>query len=319
MAVLYNVILLFTTILPTRIPLAISQKNNGPALTIERPKEENCLELPLESLQPVLLIRKPVASQKKEWVASAGTIFGHNPYFCNTFAFTQLSYIPVLPMQCDLFCPLISFRYLLADKKEYGFSIGGGGRYYSVPLCAIVGFNLFYDFRSIPCNHYYEIGLGWEYLHFLSSISLLEVRTNVYFPLNRHFIVKAKYCYYPEKYIAIGTNKFCSPGGLEVELGKRFFYKNLFDLYFSIAPYYLFNQEYGVQYNGIFRWKSIAYVGIQFYQSISCSIVDIAGIIGISIPLGSNNICEKNMPLRIPIFRWETIKLRSCTTWKTNY
>lgn len=280
--------------------------------------EDSSLKLPLQCTQPTL-IEEPLSIRKKGLLATAGTIFGANPYFCNSFAIVQLDYLPSLPLECDLFSPILAFRYLITDKKDQAFSIGSSTRYYSLPLQSILGFNLFYDFKSTPCNRFYQIGLGFEYLRFLNCISLLEVRANLYLPLNKRFIVRAKYHYSPDEFIVIGTNTIYNPGGWEIELGKRFFYKNVFDLYFSIAPYCLFGQEYGIEYNGLFRWKSIAYAGIQIYQNISCRLTDITGIIGINIPLDSDTICEKNMTMRIPISRWETIKHRSCICWKTNY
>lgn len=298
--------------------MTASIKDNKSKLLLGLIKEDCCLESPLKSIEPVLVKKQPILNRKKGLIANIGSISGGNPYFCNSVIFTQLDYLPSLPMQCDSFSSMLSFRYLLADKKTQGFSIGGGTRYYSIPFYGVLGFNLFYDFKSIPCIHFYQIGIGFEYLRFLNRTSLLELRFNFYLPLNKRFVVQAKY-YYPEEFIAIGKNKFYNPGGLEVEIGKRFFYKKFFDLYFSIAPYHLFGQEYGIEYNGLFRWKSIAYAGIQLYQNISCSITDITGIIGINIPLDSETICEKYMSMRIPLSRWKTIKVRSSACWKTNY
>ncbi|MGL4348960.1 MAG: hypothetical protein ACRCSV_05890 [Chlamydiales bacterium] len=305
MADLFNLILLF-------IPIFL-------IITLSASIENNESKLLLQSTQPVVLIKKFFPARKKGLTGSFGTIFGNNPYFCNSFAFAQLDYLPPLPMQCDLFSPILSFRYLISDKKDQGFSIGGGTRYYSAPLCSVLGFNVFYDFKSMPCNHFYQIGFGFECLRFLNCISLLELRANVYLPLNKRYLVQGKYRYYPEEFIAIGTNTFYNSGGWEIELGKRIFYKKFFDLYFSISPYCLFSQEYGIEYNGLFRWKSSAYAGIQLYQNFSCRITEIAGIIGINIPLDRETACEKNIPLRIPISRWETIKCRSSIHWQTNY
>lgn len=326
MTILFNSILLYITIFFFS-PLIASVEDNilesveDKAFdSVSEPvKEDSYLEHSLQSTEPDLIIRQSIHLRKKGWVASLGTILGDNPYFCNSFLFTQLEYLPSLPMQYDSFSPMLSFRYLIADKKSQGFSIGGGTRFYVVPLYSVLGFNLFYDFKSITCTHFYQIGLGFEYLRFVNCVPLLELRTNFYLPLNKRFIVQATYCYYPEEFIATGKNTFYNPGGFEIEIGKRFFYKNFFDLYFSIAPYYLFGREYGIEYNGLFRWKSIAYAGIQWFQNITCSITDIVGIIGVNIPLDSETICEKYMPMRIPLSRWETIKLRSSVHWRTSY
>lgn len=318
MAVFLNFILLCTTIfLPSHFTAC--QENKELILPLDPLNEGNYLENLLQTNPPRLAIERSSFSYKRGLIGNFGVIIGNNPYFCNSFAFAEIDYLPPLPISCDSFSSLFSFRYLFADKKAQGFSIGGSTRFYNEPLCSVLGLNLFYDFKSIPCNHFYQMGVGFEYLRFLNCISLLEMRANIYFPLNKRFKVRAEYRYYPEEFIAIGTNTFYNSGGWEVELGKRFFYKSIFDLYFSLAPYHLYGQEYGMEYTGLFRWKSTFYTGIRLYQNITCSISDIIGFIGINIPLDREYIYDKNMPLRIPISRWYTIKLQSCINWKTNY
>lgn len=124
---------------------------------------------------------------------------------------------------------------------------------------------------------------------------------------------------YPEGYQVRGTLILSSVGGWNVELGKRFVYKTLCDLYLSIAPYFLFGEGQGIEYSGLFRWRSILLAGVQVYQKISCNTTEVAGIVGINIPLDSIGVSQKSSLKRIPINRWQTMRTSSRLKYKTNY
>ena len=172
--------------------------------------EDNVLKLSSESTQSVLMEEHSLL-RKKGLIAIARTTFGDNPYFWNSFAVIGLDYLPPLPLEYKLFTPILSFHYLIADKELQAFSTGGGIRHYCLPLQSVLGYNIFYDFKSIPFDNFYQIGLGLEFLRVLNCISLLEVRANLYLPLNKRFKRKTKYHYPPDAFIAIGTNVIYNP------------------------------------------------------------------------------------------------------------
>lgn len=165
-------------------------------------------------------IKKICIIPRREWLATARTILGHNPYFCNSFAILGIDYLQ--PLSTDLISSVLSFQYLISDTKNQAFSIGGGARY-SSSLCSTLGFNLFYDWKYTPLHRFYQIGLGVEYLRFINCTSLLELRANLYLPVNKHFLAQKKYIYYPEEFLAVGTNNINNPGGWQITLGRRFF------------------------------------------------------------------------------------------------
>lgn len=250
--------------------------------------------------------------QEKSLIATAGGIFGYNPYFCDSFAIAQLDYLPTLPIHPHPFIPLAELRYLISNTDAYAISLGVGFRNYFSPIRSTLGGNVFYDIKHTDCATFYQMGLGLE------CLSFLEIRANVYLPITKHVVIRAAYNY-PGGYQVIGKNMISNFGGWEVELGKRFVYEELCDLYLSIAPYFLFGKEQGIEYNGLVRWKSILFVGVQVYQNISCGTSEIAGTIGINIPLDNINIFPKNSLNEIPISRWETIRTNTHPHYKKNY
>lgn len=251
-------------------------------------------------------------TREKSLIATAGGIFGDNPYFCDSFAIARLDYLPSLPIAPHSATPLVELKYLIANADEYAISFGSGFRNYFFPIRSVIGSSIFCDIKHVNCETFYQIAAGLE------CLSFLELRANVYVPLTKRFVIKATYDY-PGGYQVKGKNIISGFGGWNVEVGKRFAYKTLCDLYFSIAPYFLFGKGYGIEYDGLFRWKSILFAGVQIYQKISCDTTEIAGIIGINIPLDSIGADQKGSLKRIPISRWETIRTNSRLKYKTNY
>lgn len=271
--------------------------------------------LPFAITQPTLQTETniyPIRFREKSLIATAGGIFGNNPYFSDSFALAKLDYLPNLPLYLQSATPIAELKYLIANGDEYAVSFGGGFRYYLPLIRSVTGSNIFCDVKHINCKTFYQIAAGIE------CLSFLELRANIYIPINKHFITKNTYDY-PGGYQVKVRNIVSTFDGWNIEVGKRFAYRTLYDLYFSIAPYFLFGKGYGIEYFGLFRWRSILFAGIQVYQKIYCDTTDIAGTIGINIPLDSMGADEKSSLNRIPISRWETIRTNSRLKYKKNY
>lgn len=251
-------------------------------------------------------------TREKSLIATAGGVFGYNPYFCDSFALASLNYLPSLPTAPHSATPLVELKYLIANADEYAISFGGGVRNYFSLLRSVIGSNIFCDIKHVSYETFYQLAAGLE------CLSFLELRANVYIPITKRFVIKATYDY-PGGYQVKGKNIISGFSGWNIEVGKRFAYKTLCDLYFSIAPYFLFGKGYGIEYDGLFRWRSILFAGVQIYQKIYCDTTEIAGTIGINIPLDSIGADEKGSLKRIPISRWETIRTNSRLKYKTNY
>lgn len=258
------------------------------------------------NIYPINIVRE------KSLIATAEGIFGDNPYFCDSFAIAKLAYLPTLSVYPQSVAPIAELKYLIANGDEYAVSFGGGFRYYLPLIRSVTGSNIFCDMKHSNCETFYQIAAGIE------CLSFLELRANVYIPITKHFITKNTFDY-PGGYQVKVRNTVFAFDGWNIELGKRFSYNTLCDLYFSIAPYLLFGKGYGIEYFGLFRWRSILFTGIQVYQKIYCDTIDIAGTIGINIPLDSIGADKKSSLNRIPISRWETIRTNSRLKYKTNY
>lgn len=264
----------------------------------------------LETETPIYPIHNIV--REKSLIATAGGIFGNNPYFCDSFAIAKLAYLPTLPIYSQSPTPISELKYLIANGDEYAISFGGGYRYYLPLIKSVTGSNIFCDVKHIHCKTFYQIAAGIE------CLSFLELRANIYIPITKRFILKKRYDY-PGDYQVKIRNIVSAFDGWNVEVGKRFSYRSLCDLYFSIAPYFLFGKGYGIEYFGLFRWRAILFAGIQIYQKIFCDKTDVAGTIGINIPLDSISADDKISLNRIPISRWETIRTNSRLKYKKNY
>ena len=166
--------------------------------------------------------------------------------------------------------------------------------------------------KHVNRETFYQIAAGIE------CLSFLELRANVYVPITKRFFIRATYDY-PGGYQVKGTHILSSVGGWNVEVGKRFVYKTLCDLYLAVAPYFLFGEGQGIEYNGLFQWQSILFAGVKVYQKISCKTTEVAGVVGINIPLDGIDAAEKSSLTRIPISRWETMRTNSRLKYKTNY
>lgn len=252
------------------------------------------------------------ANREKALIATAGGIFGDNPYFCDSFALTELHYLPTLPTTPHSAVPLVALKYFISNGNAYATSLGAGFRNYFSPIRSVCGSNIFWDMKHVNYETFYQLGAGVE------CLSFLELRANVYVPLTKRFFIRATYDY-PGGYQVKGTRILSSVGGWNVELGKRFVYKTLCDLYLSIAPYFLFGQGQGIEYSALFRWRSIILAGVQIYQKISCNTTEVAGMIGINIPLDSIGASQKSSLKRIPVSRWQTMRTSSRLKYKTNY
>lgn len=266
-------------------------------------------------VQPTLQAEENIYSinvRENSLIATAGAIFGDNPYFCDSFAIAKLAYLPTLPVYSQSATPIAELKYLISNGDEYAVSFGGGFRYYLSPIRSVIGSNIFCDIKHINCETFYQIATGIE------CLSFLELRANVFIPITKRFITNNTF-YYPGEYQVKVKNIVSAFDGWNIEVGKRLSYTNLCDLYFSIAPYFLFGKGYGIEYFGLFRWRSILFAGIQVYQKIYCDTTDIAGTIGINIPLDSIGADNKSLLNRIPICRWETIRTNSRLKYKTNY
>lgn len=228
---------------------------------------------------------------------------GKNPYFCHSFYTTKLLY---LPKDSYAFSPLLSFHSIISDSTEHAFSLGGGFRNYFSCLNSTFGVNAFYDLKHFNIEKFHQIGVGFE------SLSFFEIRANFYFPLIKSSQSKITHNFINKgKLIEFHTSK--TANACELEFGKRI-QQNFTDLYFSIAPYFIFNEASGIEYKAQVRWKSILYFGVSIYQHFHCrSSIEkgagetITGVIGINIPLGAES-SEKKSLNRIPISRWDTIR-----------
>ncbi|MGL4348071.1 MAG: inverse autotransporter beta domain-containing protein [Chlamydiales bacterium] len=238
---------------------------------------------------------------------------GKNPYFCHSFCTTKVSYLP----QTDNFTysPLLSFNYSMSDSTEYAFNLGFGLRNYFPYIKTILGINIFYDIKHFNLDKFHQIGLGFE------SLSFLEVRTNFYLPITK--MVQSKNYHQFNSYRVIEYHTSKSLTGCEVEIGKRIQQKFL-DFYFSVAPYWVFNRNFGIEYKTQLQLKSIS-LGINVYQHFACRSnigkgrgETVVGIIGINIPLGADS-SDKKSSIRIPISRWDPIRTCLNITYKEEY
>lgn len=236
---------------------------------------------------------------------------GKNPYFHHSFWTTKLVYLP--EVNNFTYHPLLSLNYLISDSREYAFSLGCGLRDYFPYLKKTLGMNIFCDIKHFNLDNFYQIGAGFE------SLSFFELRANFYVPIIRARKSQVFYLFNSTKLIE--SKSAISLSGCEVEIGKRI-HKNFLDLYFSIAPYCIFNEGFGIEYKTQVRWKSILYLGLTVYQHFACSSrvakgagETIVGIMGLNIPLGVDSSTKKSA-MRIPIYRWDTIRTCVNTTYK---
>lgn len=246
---------------------------------------------------------EPSYNKKDNIFLNLSMTTGKNPYFCNSFYTTKLLY---LPDNTYTFSPLLSFHSLISDSSEYAFSLGGGFRNYFSRLNTIFGVNVFYDLKHFNIEKLHQIGLGFE------SLSFFEIRANFYFPLMKSNQSKITHRLTNNNTL-IELHKCKTTNACELEFGKRI-QQNFTDLYFSIAPYFIFKEGSGIEYKVQVRWKSIMYFGVNVYQHFHCRSniakgpgETITGIVGINIPLGAES-SEKKSINRIPISRWDAIR-----------
>lgn len=235
-------------------------------------------------VQPALQTEENIYSinvRKNSLIATAGSIFRKNSYFCNSFAIANLADLPTLPVYSQAAAPIAKLKYLISNRDRYAVSFVGGFRYYLSPIRTVIGSNIFCDIKHINCETFYQIATGIE------CLSFLELRANIFIPITKGFITNNTF-YYPGGYQVKVKNIISAfDGWNNIEVGKRLSYTPFCDLYFSIAPYFLFGKGYGIEYFGLFRWRSILFAGIQLYQKTYCDTTDIAGTIGIKELLGN--------------------------------
>ena len=172
------------------------------------------------------------------------------PGFGYKKAYTSLElFIVPRNIDADQFVPFIDLRGHRFSNNRWAANVGIGARRLMSSVDAVVGANVYYDYRDVRHSRFQQVGIGFEILqrHF-------EARLNVYLPTklksgffdHRSFticdptfmnfagnaaIISGKTTHRSKKY-------FTTLRGFDAEIGKNFNLGPYFKVYLAVGPYY---------------------------------------------------------------------------------
>ncbi len=218
--------------------------------------------------------------------------------------------------------PFIDIRGHVFNNGEWAANGGLGVRI--APSCTdlIVGFNAYYDYRSVHDHaHFNQIGIGGELLG-----KYLDFRINGYLPINSH---KRTHSHLYDDYIGgyyIQHNQYSvSMRGVNAEFGGNVIKSKVVDVYSAIGPYYFVDHYLRTRHaiGGQFRLalNFAKYFSLEgFLTSDTLFKTRAQGQITLSFPLGSSkNRTKKDQRLSQPVKRYEIIVLDKMNRWNWNY
>lgn len=94
-------------------------------------------------------------------------------------SYTSLDLLISPEIPCD-FSPFIDLRGHIFDDGKWAANTGIGSRFLAEPYNAIIGGNIYYDYRRTKKNRYHQVGFGLECLS-----CEWEVRANAYLPFGK--------------------------------------------------------------------------------------------------------------------------------------
>ncbi|MBS0621183.1 MAG: inverse autotransporter beta domain-containing protein [Verrucomicrobia bacterium] len=131
--------------------------------------------------------------------------------------------------------PIVDLRGHYLDDNTWAANAGIGARFLVPNTCALMGLNVFYDYRNNSRGTYNQIGAGMEFLW-----KWLDIRVNGYLPVgNTTHVKNVVFDDYSSPYFIDATltdYAFTSANG---QIGAYFYRSNWFSLYAAGGPYYL--------------------------------------------------------------------------------
>lgn len=253
---------------------------------------------------------------------TVGRWVGHQRSYTSMGAFTMLP-----KFVCSNITPFIDIRghYFTHGSKAGNF---GMGLRYEIPnTTAILGLNVFYDYRNTSWHNYNQFGIGLEALS-----PCWDVRLNGYFPMGQKMGFSRLHVFdnYIGDYCATCQQRRKSMWGLDLQFGRWFIRKGpcqCYDLYGSIKPYYYNSKKHTIAGAQI---SFISHIGRYLYAELRAGYDHVTkavcqGRVGVDIPLygysKSNKYCTPccvNDVLIQPVQREEIIALDKkdcCWTW----
>ncbi len=240
--------------------------------------------------------------------------------------YSQLKLLFASEYKLDRVLPMIDLRGDYFDNTQYGASLGAGVRYLPEEFCALLGANVYYDFRHSFKGNYQQLGLGFELIG-----EHLEFRANGYIPLGPK--ERRTICVYDDyigDYYAINTQYEFVAYNFNAEIGA---FTTCQDFLFYVAggPYFFsghFNDS--TSWGGRLRARVqfldyVALEGSYSHDSIFHSIFQ--GEIILSLPFYQfANWKDKKAPCKItdrqiyqPVERFDVVPLHRRNCWISNF
>lgn len=224
--------------------------------------------------------------------------------------------------------PMIDLRLHRFDNNTYAGNAGLAFRYLPKDtFCAMLGFNVFYDFRQgVKATHFYnEIGCGVEVLG-----KRWDFRANVYFPIGRNQHRTTCVTHYEGGFFAEHRRCEGVSYAYNAEVGYQFTKEQPFLFYAAIGPYYLARKCNDETFGGKFRirpqFKDYFALDLSVsYDQVFHTVYQ--GEIIISLPLYQiRSRKNKHGPCGMsdrkvyqPIIRFEVTPLGRRSCWHTNF
>jgi hypothetical protein len=237
--------------------------------------------------------------------------------------------------------PFIDLRGHRFSNERWAANFGFGLRSFLPSVDAVVGANIYYDYRDTMHKSFQQAGVGLEFLQ-----RNFDVRMNVYLPTNQR-----------SPYFDHTSNSLCDPTflnfsgnsaiiagrtthrskkyhvtlrGIDAEIGKNFNLGGCFNLYLAAGPYYYSSQKAHNIWGGAFRCAA------RFTEFLSLEVkattdklyhTNVHAQIALTIPLGTQrnesgwSFCwdPQALPIRLTqlVYRNEMIPIKKHTKRKT--
>lgn len=226
-------------------------------------------------------------------------------------SYTSLDLLLSPNLPCD-FSPFIDLRGHCFDDGRWAANAGIGTRFLAEPCNAILGANIYYDYRETKKKDYHQVGFGLEWIN-----CEWEVRANAYFPIGKTKGPDSDY-----KQLGFKNNGYWLRKKKEIafrsgefELAYRWPEYRCVQFYTGSGAYYL---------SGHGRSSIGAKIDISAYFMQYCSVdikatydnifnTNVQARFTLTIPLGGKKLCEQNRCdnyfLLRPVCRREIIAL----------
>ena len=166
--------------------------------------------------------------------------------------YTSLGIALFPPFFCSCsFQPFLDLRGHVFDDGRFAANAGGGFRYAYSPLSAVLGLNVYYDYRQMRRGNFNQIGVGFEYLS-----NCLDLRVNGYIPIGNQFadVRTRHFDDFIGDFHATCRNEAVSTGGFDMEVGtwlNKWLPCNwcIPCIYVAAGPYY-YTPKCGCSYTG---------------------------------------------------------------------